>query len=498
MIDIILKNGYVVTMDKKMPAIKNGGIAIDKGKIVYVGESEDVLANYTSREVIDCKNHVIMPGFVDAHGHAGHMFFKAVVGSTKHWMPAMTHMYKHYINDDFWYVEGRLSALDRLKNGITTGVCVMGSQPRCDDPIHAINNAKAYAEIGVRDIVCTGPCHTPWPHNFSRWVDGKRIMKAVSFEDCVKSLETVIKTLNNTNKGKTFAYVGPFGLVTSVNPSGATALRHQQTLTDHDKRQSKEMLRIAKEYNTRIHTDAFGGMIELAAQDKENALLGPDVHVQHCSYLSDCEIDILADTGTNASVSPGSKAPVHKMLDAGINVAATTDGSMHPVGFDMFECMRRFQQQYRLLSNDPDLLPSEKLLEMTTINAAKAVGLDDEIGSLEVGKKADIITINLNSPRFVPLFNVVHSIVCFADGSDVDNVIIDGKLKISGNIALGIDENVIFEAANKEAEVIVNRAGLSKFAYQDEIFWGKNRTYFEERYDLEWQRRDGGHYPIEF
>lgn len=494
MIDLILKNGYVLTMNRKKPTIPCGAVAIDKGRILLVGNTEEVLEKYTAKEVIDCDNQVIMPGFVDAHGHAGHSFFKAVVDNTNHWMPAMTHMYKHYINDEFWYIEGRLSALERLKAGVTTGVCVMGSQPRCDDPIHAINNAKAYAEVGVRDIVVTGPCHTPWPHNFSRWVDGKRVLSSVTFETCVKSLETVIKTLNNTNNGKTFAFVGPFGIVTSIDPSGATPIESLTTLTEHDKRQAKEMRRVAKEYNTRIHSDAFGGMIKLAMQDPENALLGPNVHVQHCTNLSDEEIKVLVDTGTYAAVSGGSGAPVHKMLDMGVNLVATTDGSMFPVGFDMFKCMQRFQRQYRQLANDADLLPAERLLEMVTIDAARAMGLDKDLGSLEVGKKADVITVDLNNPRFMPLFNVVYSLVAAGQGSDVSNVIIDGEILVREGKVLHVNEKEIMTKASAEAEIIVNRAGLGKFAYQEESFWGKNRVSFEERYDIEWQRQDGGHY----
>lgn len=494
MLDLILANGYVITMDKNKPVIKGGAVAIDKGRIVDVDNTEKILETYKAKEVVDCKNQVIMPGFVDAHGHAGHSFFKSVVDNTNYWMPAMTHMYKHYIDDDFWYVEGRLSALERLKCGVTTGVCVMGSQPRCDDPIHAINNAKAYAEIGIRDVVVTGPCHTPWPHNFSRWVNGERIQKAVSYEECLESLEKVIETLNNTNNGKTFAYVGPFGIVTSIEPSGATPIESLTTLTEHDKRQAKDMLRIAKKYNTRIHSDAFGGMIHLAAQDLDNAVLGSNVHVQHCTNLSDFEIETLASTGTHASVSGGSRAPVAKMLDAGINVVATTDGAMFPVGFDMFKCMQRFQKTYRESSKDMDLLPAEKLLEMTTINAARAMGLDHEIGSLEVGKKADVITINLKNHKFMPIFNVVYSLVAAGNGSDVSNVIVDGEILLKDGKVISADENEILDSVQDMAETIVKRAGLSKFAFQDECFWGKSRVFFEERYDIEWQKNDGGHY----
>ena len=493
MIATILKNGYVITMDKSCPVIEDGAVAVDNGKILAVGTTADITNRYVAAEVIDCAGKVILPGFVDAHGHAGHTFFKAVVGNTKYWMPAMTHMYKHYIDDDFWYYEGRLSALERLKNGVTTGVCVMGSQPRCDDPIHAINNAKAYAEIGLRNIIATGPCHTPWPHNFSRWVDGKRLMKAVSFEDCVKSMETVIQTLNRTNNNKTFAYVGPFGMVTSINPSGATPYEQLTHLTDHDKHQAREMLRVAKELDTRIHTDCFGGMVKLAMEDLDHAVLGPHVHIQHCTLLSDEEVDVLAATGTHVSAAGGSRAPVHKLLAKGVTVACTTDGSMAMVGFDMFKTMQRFQQQYRLIAEDPNFLPAERMLELVTIDAAKAIGLDHLVGSLETGKQADIITIDLQNPRLQPAFNIVNAIVNSGHGSDVCDVLVDGKFLMKNKQTM-VDEASIYKASNQQAELIVNRAGLAKFAYQEPIFFGKDYIDLPERYDFEWQKQDGGHY----
>ena len=495
MIDLILTGGVVVTMDKTRRVIKNGSVAVDKGIILCVGEAEEIKTKYPAKETINCADHVIMPGFIDAHGHAGHSMFRFVVKDTRYWMPAMTHTYKHYVTDEFWYYEGRVTALERLKSGVTTGVCVMGSQPRCDDPIFSINNAKAYAEVGVRDIVCAGPCHVPWSHNFSRWSNGKRVMRAVQFEEVVKSLETVIKTLNNTNGGKTFAYVAPFGIVTSINPSGATPKDQISKLTEHDKIQAREMKRIAKEYDTRIHSDCFGGMLYLCREDLENSILGHNVHVQHCSHLSDDEVKLLADTGTHASIAPGSGAPVHRMLDMGVTLAASTDGSHAGRGMDMFACMREFQNNYRGLSGDGNLLPYEKMLELTTIDAAKVVGLDHIIGSLEAGKKADIITINLLNPRLTPNFNVIHSIVMSAQGCDVDNVMVDGAFLLRDGKVLSVDQGKILKDAQREAEETVERANLSGFAYIHDAYWGKTRKpQTDEMFDIEWQRRDGGHY----
>jgi cytosine/adenosine deaminase-related metal-dependent hydrolase len=500
MIDLLMINGTVITMDKERRIIPGGYVAVDKGKIIGVGKKEELMSIYEAEKTVDCTNHVIMPGFVDAHGHAGHSVFKSVVMDTSYWMPVMTHTYKNYISDEFYYFEGRLSALERLHAGVTTGVSVMGSQPRCDDPIFAVNNSKGYAEVGVKNIVCTGPCSLPWPHRFGRIVNGKRQVSEVTYDKMLYSLESVIEQLNNSNNGKTKAYVAPFGVVTSVDPSAPTPADRCVKLTEHDLMQAKDMRRIAKKYNTRIHTDGFGGMIHLAYQDKENALLGPDVHLQHCTGLTIDEVMIIKETGTNISCSPSMRqlkfrTPVVELLELGVTVALTTDGSMLSSSFDMFSAMKRTQMVHRAASNDDYYLPSEKVLEMATIDAAKCVGLEDEIGSLEVGKKADIITIDMMKPHLMPRFNIVDTLVCNASHADVDMVFVDGEMLLEGGKAVNLNENEVMMLAEEEASKTIDRAGLQRFAYPSKEQWGQTKMYFNEvRFDIEENRKDGGYY----
>lgn len=500
MIDLLMINGTVITMDKERRIISDGSVAVHKGRIIDVGNTEELISKYEAEEIVDCTDYVIMPGFVDAHGHGGHSAFKSVVMETSYWMPIMTHTYKNYISEEFFYFEGRLSALERLHAGVTTGVCVMGSQPRCDDPVFAVNNAKGYAEVGIRGIVCTGPCSVPWPHRFGRIVNGRREVSEVTYDKMLYSLEAVIEQLNNSNNGKTKAYVAPFGVITSVDPSAPTPADRCVKLTEHDLMQAKEMRRIARKYNTRIHTDAFGGMIHLAFQDKENALLGPDVHLQHCTGLSFDEVMIIKNTGTNISFSPGMKqlnnrTPVVELLELGVTVALTTDGSMLSSSFDMFSAMKRTQMVHRAASKDDYYLPSEKVLEMATIDAAKCIGLQDEIGSLEVGKKADIITVNMMKPHLMPRFNIIDTIVSNASHADVEMVIVDGEILLKRGKAVKLNEKEIMLQAEEEAKKTVERAGLTKFAYPHKKQWGNTKSYFDEvRFDIEENRKDGGYY----
>ncbi|WP_409178840.1 amidohydrolase family protein [Brevibacillus fortis] len=487
MIDLLLVNGVVITMDKDRRVLQDGAVAIDKGRILEVGDTQLLKDKYPAQKVVDCAHHCILPGFVDAHGHGGHSLFKTIAtDNINDWMPIMTNTYKHYVTDDFWYYEGKLSALERLKAGITTGVRVLGSMPRSDDPIFALNHAKAYNEVGVREIVATGPCNPPWPHPFSRWVDGQKVTKEVTYEQVLAGAEAVIEALNHANNDKTRAYITPFVIVTSVNPSYPTPADQLFGLTDFDRYQARKIREIAKKYDTRIHSDAFGGMIHLAIQDKEYALLGPDVHLQHCRGISFDEAKILAETGTNVSASPGfgqinARTPITELLEMGATVAITTDGTSPMTPFDMFQAMRRMQLLQQAALRDYYYLPPGKLLEMVTIDAARCVGWDDELGSLEAGKKADVITVNMHQAHLNPENMHVHRVVYQAVGGDVNHVIVDGELIMDERRVLTVDEKQILKEANEEVNRTIERAGLEIYMQPSKYFWGHARAYLDER-----------------
>ncbi|WP_026584124.1 amidohydrolase family protein [Bacillus sp. J33] len=483
MIDLLLIHGMVVTMDRNRRLIPDGAIAINGSLILDVDTTEKLVEKFEAKEVIDCSHHCILPGLIDVHGHGGHSMFKTIaMESIDFWMPVITNTYKHFVTDDFWYYEGKLSALERLKAGITTGVSVIGSMPRSDDPIFAINHAKAYAETGVREVVCTGPCNPPWPHLFSRWIGDKRITKEVAYEEVLHGAEAVVEALHHANEDRTRAFITPFVIVPSVEPSGPTSPARLNQLTEHDLDQAKKIREIARKYNTRIHSDAFGGMIHLAVQDWENALLGPDVHLQHCRGISFSEAKILAETGTNVSVSPGfsqihARTPIIELMELGTTVAISTDGTSPSTSFDMFQAMRKTQFIHQSAHRDEYYLPPGKLLEMVTIDAAKCIGWDNELGSLEAGKRADVITVNMQQPHLTPEFMHIHRLVYQAAANDVDHVIVDGKILMKDRIVYSVDESRVLAEANEEANSTIKRAGLEKYMQHTKYFWGHTRTY---------------------
>src|SRR3712207_6408601 len=186
MIDLLLRGGTVVTMDQARSILLDGAVAVDGGRIVAVGPADDLERDYPARKTIDCRGKAILPGLIDAHGHGGHSLIKTLGADTPtFWMRIVTPAYFHYTTPEYWYADGLLSALERLRFGVTWGVSVMGSMPRSDDPRIGNNHARAYAEVGVREVVGVGPCAPPWPHPVSTWDNDRREERLVSFEEAL-------------------------------------------------------------------------------------------------------------------------------------------------------------------------------------------------------------------------------------------------------------------------------------------------------------------------
>lgn len=492
MTDLLLVHGTVITMDPQRRILEDGAVAIEGNRIAAVGTTEEIERQYSpAKKTIDCRRKLILPGFVDAHSHAGHCLMKGLsYDSPTYWMPVLTEVYHNNTTDEFWLKEGRLAALERLKFGVTCGVSVTSNAQRSDSGIFAINHAKGYDEVGVRGIEAVGPSNPPYPRKFTRIVNGKKVERMVTFDELMEGAENAISEILSWNNPRLRAYIAPFVMVPSGEPSGLSWPDVVTNLTRQDRYMTQRVREVAKKYHTRIHTEAFGGMIRVAATD-ENALLGPDVHVHHCLGLSVDEIAILAQTGTNVTSSPGAfqlinRCPVPELMGAGVNVAIATDGTSPSMSFDLLSAARKVQLAHQVALRDRYLLPVGKLLEMITIDAAKAIGWDDELGSLEVGKRADVITVDMNQPHLTPNFMPVHKLMLYAAGEDVDNVIVEGRLLMENRKVLSVDEESIMKEAEEEAITTIERAGMQRFLEPCDTFWGHprmalNHNRWEER-----------------
>jgi cytosine/adenosine deaminase-related metal-dependent hydrolase len=211
-------------------------------------------------------------------------------------------------------------------------------------------------------------------------------------------------------------------------------------------------------------------------------LLGSDVILSHATNLTSEEIRLIASTGTRISHNPSSifsmngRCPVTELIDAGAVVMLGSDGVAPDRSFDMFRHMFQATRYHRFYFHDAKVLPAGKVLEMVTIDAAKALGMEKEIGSLEPGKKADIILLDWFKPHLVPMNMPVYRVVYYANGEDVSTVLVDGRILMRDRRVLTVDEEKILVAAQRESNLAIQRAGLPNNLTQlPDGFWGTTR-----------------------
>lgn len=479
MTSLLIKNGSIVTMNHKREIIQNGAIAVDNGIILAVGKTDKIEKEYPSETVIDATRKLIMPGLIDTHGHAGHGLIKTIAEYKDFdWVPIVEKFYFEDTTPYYWYIEAKLSALERIKFGVTTGLSYIGSSNRTDKPIYALEHNRGASEIGIRDVVAVGPSRPPYPTKYRSLIDTNKPEELfISFDEAIKTSLEVANKLRSKND-KSDVVLSPSSITIGDLDSSKKAITD---LPDW-KEKLEKLGQVSKENNLNIHTHAYGEQVKFIHDNLPNAnLLGPHVSLAHCAGLSQVEVEILAKTNTRVSHGPSARSiiparcPVIEMLDSGVVVSISTDGSAPDRTFDLFKEIRQAMSLQRHHFHNGAIFPPGKGIEMVTIDAAKTLGYDKHLGSLEVDKQADIILIDLMQPHLIPMFMFPHRIAYEVSGQDVDTVIVNGEILMEGRKMTKVDEIKILEAAQKEALESVDRSNLRQYMELPDNFWGHSR-----------------------
>jgi len=469
----LVLGGAVVTVDEDRRVINSGAIVVENDQIVAVDDQESIQREYTADIEIDAKDTILLPGFIDSHGHAGHALTKGLgTGSSDGWMNAVEDVYFHASTEEFWEAESYLAALEHLEMGVTTSLSYPGSSPRVDDPKYAIAAASGYDDLGLRHIVNIGPPNPPYPNAYTNAATGTE--HRVDLNDAIETTGAVIDALDGEADGRLSVYVGPSSLVPEFVRDGETEPAGlvdgafepgKGTASDASVEQLERVVELADVKDTKIHTHAFGGQVK-AASEAVPEVLRLDLSLAHCSGLTSEELELMADNDVSASHGPLTHAyalgrfPIVEALEAGVNVAVSTDGAAPDRSFDLLSQGRIAAQLQRAHFNDTSLLPAGKLIEMMTIDAAQALGMADEIGSLEPGKKADIVGLSLDSAKLRPRTALVHRIAHYASGADIEFVMVDGEIRMQNQRIDGVDTRSILERADQVAMETFERAGI--------------------------------------
>lgn len=456
--DILLKNAVIITMNPQREIIDRGYIYIKGDTIADIGRMHGSVDLPRARKEIDLEGKPLLPGLIDGHGHAGHCLTKTLgehLGDEK-WGRLVENIYYRYSDEDFWYTEGMLAAAERLKFGVTSGVSIVGSTPRIDDIFAVRSSIEGAVKAGIRSLTGIGSANGPWPKKARRYKeDGSYTEYDVYPETAWTTTEEAVKELNGINPRQK-CIVAP----------GRMGVRGGET-REMNIRHNEEMYRIATKYNVPIHTHAYGGDVKFL-KDTNPDILDYNISLSHSTGYSDEEISFLA--GSNAYVFHGptthayihKRCPVVEMLDAGVKVAIVTDGTSPDRSFDLWRDMRNVQLLQRAHFHDTKLLSCGKVLEMTTVEPAKALGIFEEVGSLEVGKKADIIAVNTRQPHLAP-FRImpIQRLVSHASGEDVELVIVNGEIMMENRKLTQIDEDELLSHSEEVFYKMLERGGIA-------------------------------------
>lgn len=475
MLDLTIVGGTVIAMDPERRVLRGGVVGIEGGKIALVGGAGTPVPDAGRR--IDARGRYVLPGFVDTHGHAGHSLTRGLgegrgeVGADGElgWGDIVGELYFRASDDGFWRAESRLAALERLRFGVTTSLSMTGSSPRVDDPRYALAAASGYEELGLRHVAAAGPPNGPWPLRYTErngaggprevTVDLERALGVT--EECIQAFAGV----GERTGGRVRFFVGPSAVCPGTDPGEEFA-----------RAQVGGVMRLVERYGTGFHAHAYAGMVR-AAYAIAPELFGPHACMAHCAGIGADEIAILARTGTAASHGPlthayvANRFGVIEALEAGVNVVVSTDGSSPDRNFDLLGQARIAGQLQRAHFADSALLPAGKLLGMITIEAARALGMDAEVGSLEAGKRADVILLDARQAHLAPDFTAPPRVIGHASGHDVVTVVVDGRVLMEDRVVAGVDEGAILDGAETAFSAAWERTGFGDRDAQHPDTW---------------------------
>ena len=421
---ILIKNAIILDPEKDINAKKD---LLIKDDLIYKIDEEIVQDNVD--KVIDAKDKILLPGFVNTHTHLSMALFRGLADdlSLDEWLNDNIWPMEANLNEYYCYIGALLGAVELIKSGTTTF---------SDMYFYMEDVAKAVEESGIRAVLSYG---------------------MIDFGDEEKRKAEIEKNMNlfknchNTADGRIKVFFGPHSPYTAS----------EELL--------KEVRKLADENNIKIHIHVSETQKEIDDVSAEKGLrpfeyldsigfLGPDVLCAHCVWLSDEEIEIIKKHDVKISHNPCSNmklasgiAPVKKLLDNDICVAIGTDGASSNNNLDIIEELKTASLLQKVSTLDPEALNSDEALAMGTIEGAKALGLDDEIGTIEVGKKADLILIDTNNANMIPDSSKLSSNVIYAaNGFNVDTTICNGQILMENRQLTTLDEQDIYKKA-KEA-----------------------------------------------
>ncbi|MDQ3087131.1 MAG: amidohydrolase [Acidobacteriota bacterium] len=435
-VNMIITGGTVVTMDAKKRIIENGAVAVEKDKIVAVGTSDEIARQFSSKQIINAAGKVIIPGLINTHTHIPMTLFRGIADDldlqewlTKYIFPAEA----KNVTEDFVRVGTRLGLAEMIRGGTTT---------YCDMYYFEDAIADETFKAGVRGVLGETIIDFPVPDN-KTWDEGLAYTE-----------KFVKKWQGNPLIIPAIAPHAPYTV-------SEEHLRQARALSD--KLSAPLVIHLAEaESETEFIKKNQKGMRPIEYVEKIG-FLNNRVIAAHVVQANEAELEILKRRGVGIAHNPQSNiklaagvAPVPMMLKMDLSVGLGTDGAASNNDLSMWEEMDTAAKLHKIFARDPKVLSAEQTFEMATMRGARALHLENLIGSIETGKRADIVVVDFDGLHQTPYFNVYSTLVYATKASDVRHVIINGKVVMRDKCLLTLDENGIKKDANLYRQKIIS------------------------------------------
>jgi len=449
-LDLIIDGGTVITMGPK-EIIRDGVVVVEDGRIVDVDKSRDLRHRYSGYEKIDAEGKVVIPGLVNTHHHAAMSLLRGYADDfpLQEWLEKWIWPLEKYITGRDVYVGALLTAVESIMGGTAT----------INTMYHYMeggSEAEAFAKAGLRGVI--GHVCFSW-----RKDNDRKALRALA-EDWHGKADGLIRVSVDPHAAYTVdpEYMKELKVLTDELNKKYGSSDSPVMLHTHIAETQDESEKIKQAFNVSFK----GGVVEYL---DSLGVLGEDVIAAHCVALTQKDIELLKERGVKVSHNPISNlklasgiSPVPELLKAGITVGLGTDSSCSNNNSDMFEVIKTAAILHKEVYKNPTLLPATQVLRMATIEGAKALLWDKQIGSIEIGKKADLAIIDFKKPHLCPLFNEFSHLVYAARAADVDTVLIGGKIVMENRKVKTVNVDEVLEMAEKTKESLLDRLAEEK------------------------------------
>ena len=433
-VDLIISGGIVVTMDAEKRVILKGAVAVDKDKIAAVGTKSEIERKFTSKQNINSDGKVIIPGLINTHTHIPMTLFRGIADDLdlQRWLTGYIFPAEaKNVDEKFVRAGTRLGLAEMIRGGTTTF---------CDMYYFEDAIAEETEKAGVRGVLGETIIDFPAP-------DNKTNAEAMAYAE-----KFIKKWQGNSLITPAFAPHAPYTISEEhLKSIGKLSAELNAPVVIHLAETQTEVDDISKQKSARPiqYLEKIGFL-----SDKTIAA--------HVVFADDAEIEILKNRKVGIAHNPQSNmklasgvAPVPKMLEMDLPVGLGTDGAASNNDLDLWEEMDTAAKLHKVFTSDPKVVSAEDAFEMATIRGARALHLEDKIGSIETGKLADLVIVNFDSLHQTPYFNIYSALVYSTKASDVRTVIINGKIVMRDGNLKTLDEKSIKIDANAYRNSII-------------------------------------------